>query len=47
MGNFGGIVFAIIFRYSGTHYDRALWIIGAIVAGVNISVSWIRPVPRT
>jgi NNP family nitrate/nitrite transporter-like MFS transporter len=47
MGNFGGIVFAIIFRYSGTHYDRALWIIGAIVAGVNLSVSWIRPVPRT
>ncbi|PKX93560.1 MFS transporter [Aspergillus novofumigatus IBT 16806] len=47
MGNFGGIVFAIIFRYNGTHYDRALWIIGAIVAGVNLCVSWIRPVPRT
>ncbi|EAW22109.1 MFS transporter [Aspergillus fischeri NRRL 181] len=47
MGNFGGIVFAIIFRYNGTHYDRALWIIGAIAAGVNICVSWIRPVPRT
>jgi NNP family nitrate/nitrite transporter-like MFS transporter len=47
MGNFGGIVFAIIFRYNGTHYDRALWIIGAIVAGVNLCVSWIRPVPQT
>ncbi|KAF7122610.1 hypothetical protein CNMCM5793_000635 [Aspergillus hiratsukae] len=45
MGNFGGIVFAIIFRYNGTHYARALWIIGAIVAGVNLCVSWIRPVP--
>ncbi|RHZ62509.1 hypothetical protein CDV55_105058 [Aspergillus turcosus] len=46
MGNFGGIVFAIIFRYNGTHYARALWIIGAIVAGINLCVSWIRPVPR-
>jgi NNP family nitrate/nitrite transporter-like MFS transporter len=45
-GNLGGIIFAIIFRYNGSHYNRVIWIIGAISIGVNLSVSWIRPVPR-
>lgn len=45
-GNLGGIIFAIIFRYNGAHYDRVIWIIGAISIGVNLSVSWIRPVPK-
>jgi NNP family nitrate/nitrite transporter-like MFS transporter len=39
MGNLGGIVFAIIFRYNGN-------IIGAIVIGINVAVSWIRPVAK-
>lgn len=43
-GNLGGIVFAIIFRY-GTSYANSLWIIGAIVIGINAAVSWIKPVP--
>lgn len=43
-GNLGGIVFAIIFRY-GTSYATSLWIIGAIVIGINAAVSWIKPVP--
>ncbi|EHK99718.1 putative Nitrate transporter [Glarea lozoyensis 74030] len=45
-GNLGGIIFAIIFRYNGTHYARVIWIIGAISIGVNLAVSWIRPVPK-
>lgn len=44
-GNFGGIIFSIIFRYNGTHYDRSIWIIGVICIVVNMSVFWIRPVP--
>jgi len=45
-GNFGGIIFAIIFRYSGTHYGHALWIIGTIVIAVNLAVCWIKPIPK-
>lgn len=45
-GNLGGIIFAIIFRYNGSHYARVIWIIGAISIGVNVLCSWIRPVPR-
>ncbi|KAG9236037.1 putative nitrate transporter [Amylocarpus encephaloides] len=45
-GNLGGIIFAVIFRYNGKHYSRVIWIIGAISIGVNLAVSWIRPVPR-
>jgi NNP family nitrate/nitrite transporter-like MFS transporter len=43
-GNLGGIVFAIIFRY-GDGYATSIWIIGAIVIGINVAVSWIKPVP--
>jgi NNP family nitrate/nitrite transporter-like MFS transporter len=46
MGNMGGIVFAIIFRYNGKDYARVFWIIGAVVVGVNVAVSWIRPVKK-
>ncbi|KAG9244182.1 major facilitator superfamily domain-containing protein [Calycina marina] len=45
-GNLGGIVFAIVFRYNGKHYSRAIWIIGAISIGINLAVSWIKPVPK-
>ena len=45
-GNLGGIIFAIIFRYNGVHYDKAIWIIGAISISVNVLCSWIRPVPK-
>lgn len=45
-GNLGGIIFAIIFRYNGVHYDKAIWMIGAISIGINVAVSWIRPVPK-
>lgn len=49
-GNLGGIIFAIIFRFDVTgkvtHYGRSFWIIGVITMGINLAVSWIRPVPK-
>lgn len=45
-GNLGGIVFAIIFRYNDTHYSKVIWIIGLITIGMNLAVSWIRPIPK-
>ncbi|KAF9701486.1 hypothetical protein EKO04_000666 [Ascochyta lentis] len=47
MGNLGGIVFAIVFRYNGKDYGRVFYIIGAVVIGVNVAVGWIRPVAKT
>ncbi|KAK3329545.1 major facilitator superfamily domain-containing protein [Apodospora peruviana] len=46
-GNLGGVIFAIIFRFmdSGTNYAKAFWVIGCIHVGVNIAVSWIKPIP--
>ncbi|MCJ1281876.1 hypothetical protein MMC26_001199 [Xylographa opegraphella] len=46
MGNFGGIIFAIIFRYNGKNYGKVFWIIGVITIAVNLSLSWIRPIPK-
>jgi NNP family nitrate/nitrite transporter-like MFS transporter len=43
-GNLGGIVFAVIFRY-GSGYATSIWIIGAVVIGINVAVCWIKPVP--
>ncbi|KAF3903004.1 hypothetical protein ABW20_dc0107765 [Dactylellina cionopaga] len=45
-GNFGGIIFAIIFRYNGTNYPKVFWIIGVIMIAMNLSVVWIRPIPK-
>lgn len=44
-GNFGGIIFAIVFRYGGD-YARAIWIIGAIMIALNVATCWIKPLPR-
>lgn len=46
MGNLGGIVFAVVFRYNGKEYGRVFYIIGAVVVAINVAVSWIRPVKR-
>lgn len=50
-GNLGGIVFAIIFRFSltakaATDYGKAFYTIGAIVIGLNILFCWVPPVPK-
>ncbi|KAL9638141.1 MAG: hypothetical protein Q9164_001735 [Protoblastenia rupestris] len=45
-GNLGGIVFAIIFRYNGRDYGRVFWIIGVMTIGINLALSWIKPIPK-
>lgn len=45
-GNLGGIIFAIIFRFNTPDYAKAIWIIGAIIIGLNVLVCWIPPVPK-
>ena len=45
-GNFGGIIYAIVFRYNKTDYAKSFWIIGAITIFLNVALSWIRPVAR-
>ncbi|KAF2875159.1 major facilitator superfamily domain-containing protein [Massariosphaeria phaeospora] len=45
-GNLGGIIFAIIFRYNGTHYARVFWIMGIIIICLNVGFSWVRPIPK-
>lgn len=45
-GNLGGIVFAVIFRVLGKNYGKTFWIIGVITIAINLSLSWIRPIPK-
>lgn len=53
-GNLGGIVFAIIFRYTldevkgkqAFDYGKAFYTIGAIVIAVNLIFSWVPPIPK-
>lgn len=45
-GNFGGIIFAIIFRYNGTHYARVFWIMGVMIIALNLMFIWVRPIPK-
>ncbi|KAL8715835.1 MAG: hypothetical protein Q9220_000502 [cf. Caloplaca sp. 1 TL-2023] len=45
-GNLGGIVFAIIFRYNNKNYGKVFWIIGIMTIGINLALSWIRPIPK-
>jgi NNP family nitrate/nitrite transporter-like MFS transporter len=45
-GNLGGIIFAIIFRYNGTHYARVFWIMGCIIIGLNVTFIWVRPISK-
>lgn len=48
IGNLGGVIFAIIFRYmdNGKDYAKAFWIIGCIHVGINVLMSWIPPIPK-
>lgn len=45
-GNFGGIIFSIIFRYNGANYARAVWIIGIICMALHLAVCWLPPIPK-
>jgi len=46
-GNFGGVIFAIIFRYHGTNYSQVFWIIGIIMIVMNCMFVWVRPLPKS
>jgi nitrate/nitrite transporter NarK len=45
-GNLGGIIFNIVFRYNGVHYNLSIWIVGVICMVTNLAVCLIRPVPN-
>ena len=45
-GNLGGVIFAIIFRYHGKNYARAIWVCGCLHIAMNLAVIWIRPIPK-
>src|ERR1700760_3327905 len=46
IGNFGGIIGAIIFRYNGVNYGKSIWIIGILSITINLFCAWIRPIPK-
>ncbi|ROV91796.1 hypothetical protein VSDG_06434 [Cytospora chrysosperma] len=48
VGNLGGVMFAIIFRFMGDGTDcaKAFWVIGCIHLGLNVLLCWIRPIPK-
>lgn len=48
MGNLGGVLFAVIFRFmdSGKNYAKAFWVIGCIHVGLNVLTAWVRPIPK-
>jgi NNP family nitrate/nitrite transporter-like MFS transporter len=45
-GNFGGVIFAIIFRYHKTNYAQVFWIIGIIHIVLNLAFIWVKPIPK-
>jgi MFS transporter, NNP family, nitrate/nitrite transporter len=45
-GNLGGIVFAVIFRYHPGRQGKVIWIIGIMTAAINLSLCWIKPIPK-
>jgi len=45
-GNFGGIIFAIIFRYHKTNYSQVFWIIGIMMIVLNCMFVWVKPLPK-
>ena len=46
VGNLGGVIYAIVFRYHGTNYHESFWIIGIMIIGLNLILCWVNPVPK-
>ena len=44
-GNFGGIIFSVIFLEVGD-YATSVWAIGIFIMGINALVCWIPPIPK-
>jgi NNP family nitrate/nitrite transporter-like MFS transporter len=45
-GNFGGVIYAIIFRYNKTDYAKTFWIIGVMMIVMNLMFAWVAPIPK-
>lgn len=45
-GNLGGVIYAILFRFHGTHYQESFWILGIMVICFNLIFAWVRPIPK-
>jgi len=45
-GNFGGVIYAIIFRYNHTDYAKVFWIIGIMMIVMNLMFVWVQPIPK-
>lgn len=46
MGNLGGIIGAIIFRYNGMDYAKSFWILGILSIAMNLPGLLIKPFPK-
>ncbi|EME84071.1 uncharacterized protein MYCFIDRAFT_210778 [Pseudocercospora fijiensis CIRAD86] len=46
VGNLGGVIFAIVFRYHHTNYAESFWITGVMVIGMNLALCWVKPIPK-
>lgn len=46
MGNLGGIVGAIIFRYNNTDYAKSFWILGILAIAMNLPGLFVKPFPK-
>ncbi|KAM0788184.1 hypothetical protein ACM66B_001343 [Microbotryomycetes sp. NB124-2] len=45
-GNFGGIIFSVIFRFTGPGYAKGIWIIGVFSCAIGMLICLIKPIPR-
>lgn len=45
-GNLGGVCFAILFRFHHTDYATSFWVAGVMTMALNVSVCWIKPLPK-
>ncbi|KAF7194638.1 Nitrate transporter [Pseudocercospora fuligena] len=46
VGNLGGVIFAIVFRYHHTNYAESFWITGVMIIGMNLILCWVKPLPK-
>ena len=46
VGNLGGVVFAIVFRYHHADYATSFWITGVMIIGMNLILCWVKPLPK-
>ncbi|KAI5360375.1 Putative nitrate transporter NarK/NarU, major facilitator superfamily, MFS transporter superfamily [Septoria linicola] len=47
VGNLGGVIYAIVFRFHGTDYAESFWITGVMIIGLNLVLCWVNPIPKS